>query len=215
MLFYFLLTFTEFYPVEQPLIHNEKQLLLRVAEGDEAAFTLLFNVYRPRIYTVGLKITGSENHTEELVQDIFLKVWLRREMLNEVENFSAYLFTMVKNAAYNALKSALKRKEKEEAASDDMPGTEIGLEHLLEAKDYNNVLHQAVTRLPLQQSKVYRMVKVQGYKREEVAAALGISPLTVKKHLQEARRSVRAYMVARLDLHNILIACWLVAEELM
>ena len=70
----------------------DKTLLLRIAEGDEAAFTQVFNIFKNKIFTVAYKLTESQTLAEEIVQDVFLKIWLKRDKLAEVNDFSSYLF---------------------------------------------------------------------------------------------------------------------------
>ena len=70
-------------------VNNEKDLLLQVSRGDEVAFTQLFNTYRNKIFTVARKLTESETAAEEILQDAFLKIWLKRDKLPEVNDFAA------------------------------------------------------------------------------------------------------------------------------
>jgi DNA-directed RNA polymerase specialized sigma24 family protein len=77
-------------PIESP--YSEKDLLHLVAQGDKVAFTRLFNNYRNKIYTIAFELTESSATAEEIVQDVFLKIWLKRASLNEVTHFQAYLF---------------------------------------------------------------------------------------------------------------------------
>ena len=67
--------------------YNEEELLAFIANGDELAFTRVFDYYRDRIYSIAFKITHSTTVAEEIVQDVFLKIWLRRDHLIEIENF--------------------------------------------------------------------------------------------------------------------------------
>lgn len=72
-------------------MYNERELLVLVADGDESAFRQLFDVYRQKIYALGLYLTHSDFLAEEIVQDVFLRVWVSREKLRGVMQFHAYL----------------------------------------------------------------------------------------------------------------------------
>ena len=79
-------------------------MLQDVARGDEHAFARLFHAYRDKLYGFIVKITGSRELAEDVVQDVFLKIWTHRSNLHEVENFNAYLFRMSHNQVMNGLK---------------------------------------------------------------------------------------------------------------
>src|SRR6478735_11143470 len=83
---------------------NEKELLALIAKGDEIAFSKLFFQFKDRIYSIAFKLTKSTIAAEEIVQEVFLKIWLKRASLTEIENFSAYLFIIARNDVYKGLK---------------------------------------------------------------------------------------------------------------
>ncbi|WP_157307941.1 RNA polymerase sigma factor [Chitinophaga tropicalis] len=101
-------------------IYDEKDVLTRIAAGDEEAFSLLFNHYRNRIYTIAYKLTESAPLSEEILLDVFLKVWLKRERLSELEHFTAYLFTITRNHVFSTLKQlSLRRQAEDEVRLDE------------------------------------------------------------------------------------------------
>jgi RNA polymerase sigma-70 factor (ECF subfamily) len=184
----------------ETLLH-EKELLLQVADGSEAAFAELFNHYRKKVYSTGMLITHSEEIAEELVQDVFLKIWLKKEDLPSIENFQAHLFVITRNIAYDILRRLANQrkiyKEIHQATPEFGAITDDGL---LE-KAHKKVLQDAVDRLSPQQKQVYVLMREEGMKRNEVAEKLGIQPNTVKEHMAKALKSIRAYCVANLDLY--------------
>ncbi|UYQ95801.1 RNA polymerase sigma-70 factor [Chitinophaga horti] len=179
-------------------------LLHLLERDDEHAFTSLFHRYRNKIYSIGLELTDSAFLAEEIVQDVFLNIWLKRKQLGEVAHFRAYLFTTARNVVINALKKKAteERIARELALPVDYDTTNY--EALL-SKEYETVMREAITRLPARQQQVYRLVREDGLKREEVAALLNISPETVKSSLADAMRSIRAYCKANLDLLGFLL----------
>ena len=84
--------------------YTENELLRLIAEGDKNAFTQIYNNYRNKIYSIAFDLTESTAVAEEIVQDVFLKIWVKRDSLNEVEHFRAYLFTITRNYVFTALK---------------------------------------------------------------------------------------------------------------
>lgn len=178
-------------------------LLREVAAGSREAFTELFRQHRDKVFNVALTITHSEAQAEELVQDVFLKLWVKKETLAEVENFDGFLFIVTRNYALKALKKiAFDRKVKVYLEENALPL--LTAEDHLQVKYVRELVDQAVRALPPRQQQVYRLIKEKGLKREEVAKKLCISPNTIREHLAAASKSVRAYVSARLHLPIIL-----------
>src|ERR1700753_2010922 len=87
---------------------NENDLLARVAEGEEKAFALIFHHYRRKIYSYAYHLSGSSAQADELVQDVFLKVWLHREKIPHILRFDNWLFTIARNQIFDMLKGMAK-----------------------------------------------------------------------------------------------------------
>jgi RNA polymerase sigma-70 factor (ECF subfamily) len=185
--------------------YYENELLKLVAEGDKNAFTQIYNNYRNKIYSIAIELTESSAIAEEIVQDVFLKIWVKRESLHEVEHFRAYLFTTTRNYVFTALKRIARKESIEVNAMEGAPLYYHDTENRVLNNEYTRILQAAIDRLPEQQRQVYNLIKKEGLKREEAAAALHLSPETVKTHLAQAMRSVRIYCLARLDVTIALI----------
>lgn len=185
--------------------NSEQDVLMRVAQGDKDAFEQLFNRYRNKIYSIAFELTGSGSMAEEIVQDVFLKIWLKRNTLEEIAHFQAYLFTITRNYVFTALKRIARKETVEMNAVQGMPSFYHDTENRVLDKDYTALLQTAIDRLPLQQKQVYTLIKKEWYSREEAAAALQISPETVKTHLAQAMRHIRAWCLAHIDVSIALI----------
>jgi RNA polymerase sigma-70 factor (family 1) len=168
-------------------------LLRLTGMGDELAFTRLFELHRDRIYTIALKFTRSNIIAEEIVQDVFLKIWQRRDKLDLIQNFSAYLFAMTRNDVYKVLKEIAGNYKTTLLTDEDSSLAGAYTADLVIAKEYDQVLQNAIDRLPSQQRRVYHLIKDQGLKRGEVADQLQIQPETVKFHLTQAMKNIRAF----------------------
>lgn len=186
-------------------INTEHQLLLRIARGDEMAFADLFNRYRNKIFSIAWQITTSEQVAEEIVLDVFLKVWLKREQLPGLEFFTAWLFTVARNQVFTAMKQMAIRRHAEYNVRHDEYLNSADVHSELLDKEYQELLREAIARLSPQQKKVYLLIKEQGLKREEAAQQLNLSPETVKRHLAEAMQAIRVHCLSRADLYSTLI----------
>lgn len=178
---------------------SEHELLRLITKGDESAFATLFNNYRNKIYSIAYELTESTVIAEEIVQDTFLKIWLRRETLEDVTHFKAYLFTIARNYVFSALKTIARRHNLELKIVQHTANYYSDTENRVVQKEYEEILKQAVNSLPPQQKHVYWLMKEKGLKRHEVAAELRLSEETVKTHLAQAMRAIRAYCLSHID----------------
>jgi RNA polymerase sigma-70 factor (family 1) len=195
----------------------EKELLCQVAKGDEAAFTLLFNAYHQQLGAYIYRLTESFSLTEEIVQDVFLRIWLKRMAMQDVERFDAYLFTAARNHTFNCLKKIARERSSKlrwemTLSEEPMYEMEAGADPAI---GYRALLDEAVEKLPLQQKKVYLLHRRQGLSHAEIARRLDLSVETVKKHMTLALRSIRNYLSPRnrhADLLLLLISLTLIIQ---
>jgi RNA polymerase sigma-70 factor (family 1) len=190
--------------MEQILLHN---LILRISNGDKDAFTYLFDLYKDKVYSVSLKLTQCNHKAEDIVQDVFLKLWMNKEELINIKNFESYLFVMIRNRVYTELKTSVRNKR---LANEMSFNTEIYHNETLTTiieREYSQILDQAISRLSFQQRQVYLLSREQDMTREEIAKLLNISQETVKTHLSRALKNIRAYSIVKLDL---LQTVWLI-----
>jgi RNA polymerase sigma-70 factor (ECF subfamily) len=179
--------------------YNEQKLIQLVAQSDEIAFGQLFDHYRNKIYTVALNLTHSTTVAEEIVEDVFLKVWSRRSTLNEIGNFNAYIYVIARNETYKILKQIGKNYKVVLLAEMDASLIDNRTDEYLISKEMTSLLQKAIDRLPHQQKQVYKLIKDGDLKRGEVAELLQIQPETVKFHLAQAMKNIRAYCMLHLS----------------
>jgi RNA polymerase sigma-70 factor (ECF subfamily) len=171
---------------------KERVLLCRIANGDEAAFSELFHTYHQRLGAYVYRLTESRPATQEIVQDVFVKIWVRRSGLTNVENFDAYLFTAARNHVFNYIRDLARERSRQAALQ-----AETILDVETPEEDYHALLDEAVAQLPQQQQRVYRLHKQEGLSHAEIAARLQLSVETVKKHMSLALRAIRDHLSIR------------------
>ncbi len=170
------------------------ELLKSVANSDLDAFRRLYDGYLQKVYSYSYFLTRSSEQAEDLTQELFAKIWIKRAELRSIENFDAWLTTLVRNSAYNFLKRhAVEQKSLRKMGLSKEPESVSG-EDILISKEYSKIYQEAINQLPPQQKKVFLLSRNEGLKQEEIASNLGISLNTVKNHMKAALFSIRTYM---------------------
>lgn len=173
---------------------REKDWLRQIAEGDEMAFKALFDAYWDHIYTVAICLTKSVLLAEDMVQEIFLKIWLKREQLIAVEQFENYLFIVARNHIYNALKKEHLELRLRQPVLEWFEGHRESPEQQLLFKESSQLIQQAIARLTPQQQTIYKMTREQGLSHDQVASMLNISSNTVRNHIVNSLKIMREYL---------------------
>jgi RNA polymerase sigma-70 factor (ECF subfamily) len=171
-----------------------------VSEGDAIAFRQLFEHYRNKIYSLGMLLTRSETLSEEIVQDVFLKVWEKKRSTCRYQLFNAWLRTVAKNTCSNYLRSLAMEKNALSRFASGSDTETASVENDVIAKEYGQIIDEAIRQLPPQQKKVYMLSRHSGKKQDEIARELNISIYTVKEYMKLAQRSIRQYLETKLDL---------------
>ncbi|MGF7229914.1 RNA polymerase sigma factor [Arachidicoccus sp.] len=180
-------------------------LLQMIANGDELAFTELYNRYKDKLYGFAFQLSGSQEEAKDLVQDVFFKIWESQKKFTGKEIFVSYLYRMIHNFAIdnmrrfskntlmlNSLKIGEYNKEKGTADA-------AILYKELEAK-----INRSIQNLPPRQREVYILHRDKGLKYGEIANSLGLSVSTVENHFSRALDSLRKSFDSSFEL-NILL----------
>ena len=159
-------------------------------------FTCCFNTYHETLLRYAGNFCKDSDNAKDIVQEVFLKLLLRKEKLHQIENLQAYLFTMLRNEISDQQR---KNKMRKKLLSDQHRRSQHYQtpDPLLE-KECHTSLHTAIQKLPPMRKMIYRLSCEGGYKTQEIAATLNISARTVEGQLQQARTKIRTYVHQRL-----------------
>lgn len=184
---------------QETVVPQEGELLLRLAKGDEAAFTALYRHYSGPLYINFLRMVKDEAIAEEIIQDLFSRIWLKRETINIEKNFSAYLY----RTGYNLVMDFYRKVKRDQVLYDKFRqiATEnySHIEEILHLKDSQALISKALDTLPPQQRKVFELCRIEGHTYKEVAEILGISHHTVKEYFVKANQAIRKYITGNVD----------------
>jgi RNA polymerase sigma-70 factor (family 1) len=190
-------------------LHTDPDLFKRLSQGDELAFRQVFEWYRTKLYFFVLHIVGQEAVAEELVQEIFLRLWVSRATLAGVSNQDSYLFVIAKNRALDHIRQAARERSMKKELIRTMVLDELTTEEDIDLNESKRLIEAAISKLPEQQGRVFRLSKEQGLKRSEIAQTLNISEHTVKKHLGEAIRFIKKYLREHGDIASLFFIWYL------
>ncbi len=177
------------------IVENTEQILIsNLRNGNERAFQKLFDKYRNQIYAYSLSVLKSKPQAEEIVQEVFLKVWLNQEKLDPTLNFKSYVFTIARNLAFNVLaKAANDQKLKDRIFYKSQNRESMTDTKLLEA-DYAKLKNQAIEKLTPRCRMVFHMSRNEGKSYEEIAHELGISKNTVKNQMSNSLAIIKEFL---------------------
>lgn len=171
----------------------ENELLLQVARGSEQAFRQLFMRYHQWLISHIFRLTGSMAQAEEVAQDVFLKLWMNREVLAGIHKFKPYLFVLSRNHAVNVLKATIKERMRRQEWEKEHTLQPLNNEEEPTVTQYT-LLDEAIDQLPEQQRKVYLLSRYEQLTYIEISGKMNISRETVKKYIQIAIASITAFI---------------------
>jgi len=170
---------------------NNEKLINRFIDGDKTAINDLYAEYSPRLYRFAMAYLKSESEVLDIVQEVFVNVWMNRNKLKKDSNLDAYLFTVAKNTIVSVFRKKLSEKDYFEHLKNKSITNSIDTESQFNYNQLSDKLNDLVEQLPPQRKKIYQLSKEQGLANKTIAAELGISIKTVEDHLSKASKFIK------------------------
>lgn len=171
---------------------NEANLIRELRTGSSKAFDTIYHLYFKRLFAYCLKFVKSEEEAEEIVHDVFLRLWKMREEIKQEESLKSLLFIISKSYVINSFQRTIKSQSfedyldyKDRICADDESDYE------LEYNDYLHLVMSKLERLPETQKRVIELTKLQELSIKETAEALSLSEQTVRNQLSLGLKSLR------------------------
>lgn len=180
---------------------SEEDILARIAKDDRSAFEEVFRLHYTELCRFCIKYVRDEHVAEELVQEVYINIWERRNTLNITTSVKAYLFTAVRNRSFNYLKLQIPKEQKKIGVEDVLDLRDNGEE--LEVKMVQEELHayvqDAIDALPPKCQTIFNLSRNAGMTYKEIAEELDLSVKTVENQVGHALRKLREQLLPLWD----------------
>lgn len=172
---------------------SDEILLIRLRTGDEVAFREIYQRYWKKLYSIARHKIESRDAVEELVQDIFLKVWERRSTLR-IDRLDAYLFTAVRYATINHIKSKLVQEKYVDHAYFQATDAVYTTDEEMDLNELIQAVERQLNELPEKTRQIFRLNRMEYQSVREISSQLNVPERTVEYHLSQAIKSLRLYL---------------------
>lgn len=175
---------------------TDKELVEKVSQGDEEAFQMLYKRYSGKVYAIALRYQKSAFLSQDIVQDVFLKIWQIRNQLAEIDNFPGWLTTVTRNHLFTQLQKQIPQ----------LSINELEEEHVISARqDYHDVevrelellINEAVAALSPRQKEIYCLSRFENLSHKQIAAQLNISYDMTREHMSKALKNIRLFLITK------------------
>lgn len=175
-------------------ISNTKEIIRRLKKDDKSAVDELFNYYYPRLYHFSKSILKIEAEIDDILQEVFVKIWLNRHKINNAETFNSYIFTITKNEVLNLIRSNLKNQTFRDELFRRTVADEYQPQNQLEFDEIKAGIDKIVASLPEKRQQVFILSRTGGQSNREIAQQLNISEKTVEDHITHAIKYINICM---------------------
>jgi RNA polymerase sigma-70 factor, ECF subfamily len=146
----------------------------------------LFNYFYPRLYNFSKSFLKLEEGIDDIIQEVFLKIWQNRKNIKNTETFNSYIFTITRNLLLNELRSRLNEQKTKEKIFKRSVAEEFLLSEQIEYQEMKEKVDQMVAILPERQREVFHLSRKEGLSYKEIATQLDIAEKTVEYHISQA-----------------------------
>ncbi len=162
------------------------EIIEALAADSQVALGELFDHYYPRLYNFSKAFLKSEEGIDDILQEVFLKIWKTRKDIKSNDTFNAYIFTITQNLLLNELRSRLNnQKMRERLAKSAIAEEYLSFQHF-EYEDLKRKIDQAIEDLPEKQKEIFKKSRMDGLSHKEIAAELGVTTKTVEYHIGQS-----------------------------
>ena len=172
-----------------------QELLNRLKNGDILAFDQIYELYSHKLFSFVLKILKNEDEADDIVQEVFVKIWESKHKLEDYKSLNSYIFTIAYNNSIDLIRKRINNtKYLEHLRNSDSINVSPSIVSQIEFNELNNRAEKLIANLPERQKQVYLLHREEGLTYPQIAEKLGISKNTVENHMVKALKYLRQNM---------------------
>lgn len=187
-------------------LYKLEQILSSLADDDQQAFEELFNHYYSRLYNFSKRFLKSEEGIDDILQEVFLKIWRNRKNIKSQDTFNSYLFTITQNLLLNEIRRRINARKKK----DELFNASIAREYQsVEAVDYHDIksrIGTLIEELPDRQKQIFKLSRIEGLSHKEIAKKLGVTTKTIEYHISQSIKILKRRLKS-IGLISLLYIC--------
>lgn len=163
-------------------------------DNDKKALDMLYNFYYPRLYSFAKGFLKVEDDINDILQEVFIKIWENRKNIKNTETFNAYIFTITKNAVISYFREKTKLSSFESRIREMVTSEGFFLNPSIEYEDIKEKVEKLIDKLPEKRKQIFKLSRENGLSHREIATEMGISVKTVEDHIMHAIRFLREHL---------------------
>lgn len=179
---------------------TDKELVILLTRDDEDAFRELYLRYKMKLWYYCFSLLKSEEDVDDIVQEVFIRLWELRRFIDPGLSVSSLMYTMVRNRVLNYFRDMDVKLQAKKVLFQKQSVTENSIDAEVAFSEYQQIVEEAIEQLPSQRKKIFRMSRMKHMTHKEIAAQLGISVNTVQEHISESLRFIKKYFSERTGL---------------
>ena len=184
--------YTESLAIESKYI--DRNLIKKLKAGDMKAFQVIFNAYSESLFHFAFSYLKESDDSEEIVQDVFLRLWEIRTEIDEEKSFKSFLYRMTVNKVFNHLKHQVVRQKYVNHLMNIDQSFSVSPEEHIHRKELDIKVQELLLRLPEQKRKIFEMSKLKGLSNTEISEQLGLSVRTVENQVYRATKFLKEHL---------------------
>jgi len=161
-------------------------VLLQLADGNPTAIEELYNFYYPRLYYFSKTFLKLDEGIDDILQEVFIKIWQNRKRIKTSSTFNAFIFTITRNLLLNELRSRLNNQKIKEKVGKMAIPIEYSFIEQSEFHDLKEKVDKAINELPIRQKEIFTLSRIYGYSHKEIGEKLNITTKAVEFHISKA-----------------------------
>ncbi len=179
---------------------TDRDIVVLLAKNDEEAFREIYFRYKDKLWYYCLNFLKSEDECDDMVQEVFIRLWEMRHFVEPDLSFSSFLYTMTRNRILNYFRDMNVEAQVLKALAQKQKQSEGTVESELIFSDYQRILTDAIEKLPTQRKRIFNMSRIDSLSHKEIATLLDISVYTVQEHISESLRYIKEYFAKHADI---------------